>query len=296
MSDYIELKNRGVLSVSGPDARKFLQGLISNDVEKVSEERAIHAAFLTAQGKYLFDFMVAEVGGALLLDCEADRLADFQKRLKLYKLRSDVTVEDVSANFTVLAVTGEDASKALDLGDGAGVAKVIDGGAVFTDPRHAGLGARAIVGADRLADFIAASGLTEGTLDAYDLARIKLGVPDGSRDMQLEKTILLEAGFDELNGVDWKKGCYMGQELTARTKYRGLVKRRLMPVRILDGDMPAPGTPVMRDDREVGEIRSGAGSMALAMLRVNVLEDLEHAVLSAGGSTLLPEKPDWATF
>ena len=150
--------------------------------------------------------------------------------------------------------------------------------------------------ADRLADFIAASGLTEGTLDAYDLARIKLGVPDGSRDMQLEKTILLEAGFDELNGVDWKKGCYMGQELTARTKYRGLVKRRLMPVRILDGDMPAPGTPVMRDDREVGEIRSGAGSMALAMLRVNVLEDLEHAVLSAGGSTLLPEKPDWATF
>jgi tRNA-modifying protein YgfZ len=296
MSDYIELKNRGVLSVSGPDARKFLQGLISNDVEKVSEERAIHAAFLTAQGKYLFDFMIAEVGGALLLDCEADRLADFQKRLKLYKLRSDVTVEDVSTNFTVLAVTGEDASKALDLGDGAGVAKVIDGGAVFTDPRHAGLGARAIVGADRLADFIAASGLTEGTLDAYDLARIKLGVPDGSRDMQLEKTILLEAGFDELNGVDWKKGCYMGQELTARTKYRGLVKRRLMPVRILDGDMPAPGTPVMRDDREVGEIRSGAGSMALAMLRVNVLEDLEHAVLSAGGSTLLPEKPDWATF
>ncbi|WP_339855780.1 folate-binding protein [uncultured Nisaea sp.] len=296
MSDYIELKNRGVLSVSGPDARKFLQGLISNDVEKVSEERAIHAAFLTAQGKYLFDFMVAEVGGALLLDCEADRLADFQKRLKLYKLRSDVTVEDVSANFTVLAVTGEDASKALDLGDGAGVAKVIDGGAVFTDPRHAGLGARAIIGADMLADFIATSGLTEGTLDAYDLARIKLGVPDGSRDMQLEKTILLEAGFDELNGVDWKKGCYMGQELTARTKYRGLVKRRLMPVRILDGDMPAPGTPVMRDDREVGEIRSGAGSMALAMLRVNVLEDLEHAVLSAGGSTLLPEKPDWATF
>lgn len=296
MSDYIELKNRGVLSVSGPDARKFLQGLISNDVEKVSEERAIHAAFLTAQGKYLFDFFIAEVGGALLLDCEADRLADFQKRLKLYKLRSDVTVEDVSANFTVLAVTGEDASKAFGLEDGAGVAKAAGGGAVFTDPRHAGLGARAIIGADMLADFIATSGLTEGTLDAYDLARIKLGVPDGSRDMQLEKTILLEAGFDELNGVDWKKGCYMGQELTARTKYRGLVKRRLMPVRILDGDMPAPGTPVMRDEREVGEIRSGAGTMALAMLRVNVLEDLEHAVLSAGGSTLLPEKPDWATF
>mgnify|MGYP003110097110 CR=1 FL=1 len=296
MSDYIELKNRGVLSVSGPDARKFLQGLISNDVEKVTPERAIHAAFLTAQGKYLFDFMIAEVGGALLLDCEADRLADFQKRLKLYKLRSDVTVEDVSAKFTVLAITGDDVSGVLGIDAEAGVAKAVEGGAIFTDPRHAGLGARAIVGTEKLTDFIAASSLTEGTLEAYDQARIRLGVPDGSRDMQLEKTILLEAGFDELNGVDWKKGCYMGQELTARTKYRGLVKRRLMPVRILDGEMPAPGTPVMRDEREVGEIRSGAGTMALAMLRVNVLEDLEHAVLSAGGSTVLPVKPDWATF
>ena len=196
----------------------------------------------------------------------------------------------------MLAITGDDAFGALGIDAEAGAAKAVEGGAVFTDPRHAGLGARAIVGTDTLAAFLKASSLTEGTIDAYDFARIKLGVPDGSRDMQLEKTILLEAGFDELNGVDWKKGCYMGQELTARTKYRGLVKRRLMPVRILDGEMPAPGTPVMRDDREVGEIRSGAGTMALAMLRVNVLEDLEHAVLSAGGSTVLPVKPDWATF
>ena len=114
--------------------------------------------------------------------------------------------------------------------------------------------------------------------------------------MQVEKTVLLEAGFDELNGVDWQKGCYMGQELTARTKYRGLVKRRLMPVKILDGEMPAPGTPILRDEREVGEIRSGSGDMALAMLRLNALEDLEHAVLNAGGSTILPVKPDWAAF
>ncbi|MEO9904192.1 folate-binding protein [Nisaea sp.] len=296
MPDFVELPSRGVLSVVGPDARKFMQGLVSNDVERVAPDRTIHAAFLTAQGKYLFDFMIAEADGALLLDCEADRLTDFQKRLKLYKLRSDVTVEDVSAKFRVLVITGDDASKKLGLNAEAGMAKAVEGGVVFTDPRHAGLGARAIIGTDKLEGFIAARDLTESTQEAYDLARIKLGVPDGSRDMQLEKTILLEAGFDELNGVDWKKGCYMGQELTARTKYRGLVKRRLMPVRILDGEMPAPGTPVMRDDREVGEIRSGAGTMALAMLRVNVLEDLEHAVLSAGGSTILPEKPDWATF
>lgn len=296
MPDFVELPSRGVLSVSGPDARKFLQGLISNDVDKVSETHAIHAAFLTAQGKYLFDFMVVEADGILLLDCEADRLADFQKRLKLYKLRSDVTVEDARMDFGVLAITGDDISEALAVNSVAGTVKAVEGGVVFIDPRHAGLGARAIIAKDRLEGFIAGSGLTNSTLEAYDLARITLGVPDGSRDMQLEKTVLLEAGFDELNGIDWKKGCYMGQEVTARTKYRGLVKRRLIPVRILDGDMPAPGTPVMRGDREVGEIRSGVGTMALAMLRVNVLENLEHAVLTASGSTILPVKPDWATF
>ena len=296
MPDFVELPSRGVLSVSGPDARKFLQGLISNDVDKVSETHAIHAAFLTAQGKYLFDFMVVEADGILLLDCEADRLADFQKRLKLYKLRSDVTVEDARMDFGVLAITGDDISEALAVDSVAGTVKAVEGGVVFIDPRHAGLGARAIIAKDMLAGFIAGSGLTDSTLEAYDLARITLGVPDGSRDMQLEKTVLLEAGFDELNGIDWKKGCYMGQEVTARTKYRGLVKRRLIPVRILDGDMPAPGTPIIRDDREVGEIRSGVGTMALAMLRVNVLENLEHAVLTASGSTILPVKPDWATF
>ena len=296
MPDVLELPSRGVLSVSGPDARKFLQGLISNDIEKVSETRAIHAAFLTAQGKYLFDFMIVEADGSLLLDCEADRLLDFQKRLKLYKLRSDVTVKDVSAAFVVLAITGDDIAAALAINNTAGSAKAIEGGVLFTDPRHAGLGARVIIAKDMLEGFSAGSDLTNGTLDAYDLARITLGVPDGSRDMQVEKTVLLEAGFDELNGVDWKKGCYMGQELTARTKYRGLVKRRLVPVRILDGDMPAPGTPVMSGDREVGEIRSGVGTIALAMLRVAVLEDLEHAIFSASGSTVLPLKPDWAAF
>ncbi|WP_193183559.1 CAF17-like 4Fe-4S cluster assembly/insertion protein YgfZ [Nisaea sediminum] len=296
MPDFIDLKSRAVLSISGADARKFLQGLVSNDVEKVTPERAIHAAFLTAQGKYLFDFFIAEVAGALLLDCEAARLADFQKRLRLYKLRSKVEIADASELYAVLAVTGDGAAATLGLAGEAGAARELEGGTVFVDPRHAGLGARVIVEKDRRDALLAGAGLSEGTQEAYDRARIRLGVPDGTRDMQVEKTVLLEAGFDELNGVDWQKGCYMGQELTARTKYRGLVKRRLMPVKILDGEMPAPGTPILRDDREVGEIRSGSGDMALAMLRLNVLEDLEHAVLSAGGSTVMPVKPDWATF
>ena len=235
--------------------------------------------------------MVVEADGILLLDCEADRLADFKKRLKLYKLRSDVTVEDARMDFGVLAITGDDISEALAVNSAAGTVKAVEGGVVFIDPRHAGLGARAIIAKDRLEGFIGRVGLTNGTLEATTLPVSRSACLTASRDMQLEKTVLLEAGLMSLNGrIDWKKGCYMGQEVTARTKYRGLVKRRLIPVRILDGDMPAPGTPVMRGDREVGEIRSGVGTMALAMLRVNVLENLEHAVLTASGSTITPDE------
>src|SRR5205085_4806780 len=118
------------------------------------------------------------------------------------------------------------------------------------------LGVRVLAPVGKAASLLAARGAIEAPLAAYDQLRLRLGVPDGSRDLTPEKALLLESGFDELHGVDWKKGCYMGQELTARTKYRGLIKRRLFPVRI-DGPLPPSGTPVQRDGREVGEIRSG---------------------------------------
>ncbi len=131
-------------------------------------------------------------------------------------------------------------------------------------------------------------GLSEAPLAEYEAMRLRLGVPDGSRDLPVEKALLLESGFDELHGVDWKKGCYMGQELTARTKYRGLIKRRLFPVRI-EGPLPASGAPVHRDGKEVGEIRSGQGDRALAMLQIEAVD----GALTADGATLFPERPAW---
>ena len=121
-----------------------------------------------------------------------------------------------------------------------------------------------------------------------------LGLPDGSRDLVLEKAILLESGFDELHGVDWHKGCYMGQELTARTKYRGLVKKRLVPITI-DGALPAAGTPVMLDSKTVGEVRSGRDGRALALMRLEYLDNAD-ASFTAGGAAVAPKKPDWAEF
>lgn len=294
---FARLDNRGLLAVRGDDARRFLQGVISNDVMRVSDSRAIHAAFLTPQGKFLHEFFVVQLGDALILDCEAGRAADLARRLSLYKLRAKATVEECTANYTVAAVFGETAGQVLGVADEAGSAAPFAGGVAYRDPRLAAAGVRSILpraGAEAALREIGAAPVSFATYDAHRLA---LGLPDGSRDMVVEKTILLEAGFDELNGVDWQKGCFLGQELTARTKYRGLIKRRLLPVRF-DGAIPAPGTPILLDGKEAGEMRSAIDGIGLALLRLDALERAAGAdgALMAGETRLAPAKPAWATF
>lgn len=294
---YVLLEDRGVLAIEGADARGFLQALVSNDVTRVTGERAVYAALLTPQGKFLHDFFVAACGEALLLDCEAARLADLKRRLGLYRLRSKVTLTDCSGALTVAAAYGEGVAGALDVAETPGAARPAKGGLIFVDPRLAEAGVRAILPRDAAPSVLEAAGLAAGAREDYERLRIALGLPDGSRDMEVEKTILLENGFDELHGVDWQKGCYIGQELTARTRYRGLIKKRLIPVRV-EGPLPAPGTPVRDAEREVGQIRSGAGGMALALLRLDALEraDSGAVTLTAGEAALVPQKPAWARF
>jgi folate-binding protein YgfZ len=295
MATYTMLEDRGVLAVSGPDARAFLQGLVSNDVDRATGQTALWSAFLSAQGKYLYDFMIAVHEDDLLLDCEAARAGEFAKRLSMYRLRSKVTVADVTADWTVAAAFGPGAHDAFGLPAARGAMAPFAGGLAAVDPRLAAMGVRAMLPRSAGDIPLEALGLRPGTREDYDRHRIGLGVPDGSRDMEVDKTVLLEAGFEELAGVDFNKGCYMGQELTARTKFRGLVKRRLLPVAV-DGAMPEPGTPVMLGDVEAGQIRSSAGGKAIAMLRLNLLEKSGDGTLTASGATVTPLKPDWARF
>ncbi|MDP2329476.1 MAG: folate-binding protein [Reyranella sp.] len=279
------LPHRSVIAVGGDDRVEFLQGLISNDTTKVVPGRAIWAALLTPQGRFLNDMFVVDGGnGTLLLETERERAPALAKKLNLYKLRSKVTVEDRSAVLEVAVVFGADADKLPPIAD-------MPGGAIaFVDPRLAELGVRVLAPTGTASTLLQARGIAEASLATYDALRLGLGVPDGSRDLRVEKALLLESGFDELNGIDWKKGCYMGQELTARTKYRALVRKRLFPVSVA-GTLPAPGTSIHLDGQEVGELRSGSGRHALALLQTEAARG--PGPLIADGVQVTPTIPPW---
>ena len=295
---YALLDSRTALRVGGGDARTFLQGMISNDVERAGPTAALYSAFLTPQGKYLHDFFLAELDGELVLDCEAGRLDDLAGRLKRFKLRADVTLEPLADRYRIAVIMGDGAAAAFGLpADAAGRATPVAGGVVYVDPRLAAAGLRAVLPADGAAAALEEKGCAAATADDYDRLRTDLGLPDGSRDLVVEKSVLMESGFDELNGVDWQKGCYVGQELTARTKYRGLTKKRLMPVAI-EGPAPAAGTPIFHDEREAGEMRSAVGDRGLALIRLDAFRRFtaDGGAMTADGARLTPHKPDWAAY
>jgi folate-binding protein YgfZ len=285
---------RSPVAVEGEDRQSFLQGLISNDTRRITETQAIFSAFLTPQGKFLHDFSVAEVQGRYLLDGETERRADLIKRLSMYRLRSKVKVVDAGADWAVLVFAGPQALAKLGLAPTAGLAKPLGGGVVFVDPRLPALGARAFLPRGEAEAIARTAGFDAAPLERFDRLRIALGVPSGSRDLIAEKGILLENGFEELHAIDWDKGCYMGQELTARTRYRGLVRKRLLPVEI-SGAAPEPGTALLLGGVEAGELRSISpdGRSGLAMVRLEHLERARNEGLSAGGATIHPSVPDW---
>jgi folate-binding protein YgfZ len=283
------LDSRALLGVSGEDAAAFLQGLVSNDVERAAKGTPVHAALLTAQGKFLHEFFIVPHAGALLLDCEAARRDDLKRRLTIYRLRAKAQIASDDAR-AVWALWGAGAGARLGL-DGGTPLVAVAGGCAYGDPRLPALGARAILPRDASPD---ALGFDMASADDYDRWRLAHGVPDGSRDMEVEKAILLESNFDDLHGVDFEKGCYVGQELTARTKYRGLVKKRLFPVAI-EGEAPAPGTVITLDGQDAGTMRSANGARGLALLRLDAVDAASAgtSAFEAAGARLTAEKPGW---
>jgi hypothetical protein len=291
----VRLSSRAVLRLDGPDALEFLNGVTTNDTSKVGPESAIWSAFLTPQGKFLHEFFLAQApDDSVWLDGEADRREHLKKRLAIYKLRARVELSEAD-ELSVYALLGERALGLLDLPAMEGYARPLGDGVAFSDPRLAQLGARAILPAADAERTLTEQGFVLGEAADFDRLRLSLGIPDGSRDLEPEKATLIESGFDELHGIDWNKGCFLGQELTARMKYRGLAKKRLVPVQI-DGPTPEPGTEIRRAGKSAGMLRSAVDGVGLAQLKLAELNADGDAPFEAGKATLIPRKPPWAEF
>ena len=293
----LRLDDRSIIAVAGEDRLSFLQGLVSNDVRQVTAGRAIYAALLTPQGKYLFDFFIVGAGDALWLDCEAARAEALARRLGIYRLRARVAITPMADAISVVAGFGPGTAEAVGLGGAdPGAAVALASGIAFLDPRLPAAGIRCLLPSTDVPAFLAGHDFGQASRDDFDRHRLSLGLPDGSSDLIVERSLLLECGFDELNGINWNKGCYVGQEVTARSKHRGLTRKRLVPARIT-GPLPAPGTPIRQGEQTVGEIRSGVDGLALALLQLDALALAQGggpgSELWAGESRVAADVPAW---
>lgn len=291
---YTSLTDRGILSVSGIDSLAFLQGIVTNDVEKVSSNCAIYAAILTPQGKYLSDFFIVKFGSGFLLDCPANQLNELKKRLSTYRLRAKVDIEDQSQIFDVISITGRKTHSNIGLPKNPGIAVHCGEGTAFVDPRLLELGIRAILPITSTPKFIKNFGYKAENMDSYKATQFFLGVPDGSDNEILKQAFPLEVGFDELNAISFDKGCYIGQEVTTRMKIRNLVKKRLVPV-AFSGNPPTPGSTIRNQDKKAGQIFASSSGIGLAMLRLEIIDQVlnEETKLFAGETILRVKKPTW---
>ena len=275
------LARRGVVAVDGPDAETFLNDLVTADISRAGPGQAVFAGLLTPQGKILFDFIVLRDGDRFLFDLPRNLAADFVKRIGFYKLRAKVTVADISADTQVLAVWGPQGVPHID-------------GIAAPDPRLASLGWRVIAPAGQppvLSGF-ALAGEAE-----YDAQRISLGIPEGGIDFAFGEAFPHDTDMDQLAGVDFTKGCYIGQEVVSRMEHRGTARRRFV-VAQATGALPAAGTEITAGGKPLGTLGAPSGDMALALVRLDRAKQAIDAgtPIEAGEATLTLSLPGWARF
>jgi hypothetical protein len=260
------LADRAVLEIRGDDARTFLQGLITNDIHRLETDKPLYAALLTPQGKILCDFLLYAYEASVLLDCPAVGAADLKIRLSRYRLRARAEI--------VLRA---------DLAIAASLETAHAGSGSYRDPRHPALGWRTVLTAGSPPELSPSR--------AYLDRRLALGIPEGA-DFGSDRMFALDADLDELHGVSFDKGCYVGQELTARMKHRGTARKRLLPVET-DGLLPVADTPIAAGERELGIITSAHGERGFAAIRLDRLEDAQGVALHAAGVPVRIRKPEW---
>lgn len=281
-----KLADRGILKISGLDRLVFLQGLVTNDLAQLTPEKSLYSLLLTAQGKHFFDLFLLVVGDEWWVEADRARLDELKKRLSLYKLRSNVTL-DIDLDQHIYALYGMNVAQAFGLPLELGQTQRNTGVPLYVDPRLAGLGLRMVINEEQLKAFQQSHALTMVEADDYRYHRYGLGVPESSAELLVDKSIPLENGMDELKAINWTKGCYMGQELTSRTRYRGLVRKRLFPV-TFSGPVQSEA-PIMAGAAEVGQWRGTCRDRGLALIRLEALDK----PLTCGDVAVTVNQPPW---
>jgi len=263
---YAVLDDRAIICVSGPEARAFLQGLVTNDIGRLTPSTPLYTALLTPQGKVLFDFLMFEREGSLLIDCAREYCDGLAKRLSMYRLRAKVGIERRHD----LAIAAEWAMPRTDLPQ---------------DPRLSVLGGRDVVPRDD----------KTSEANAYLDHRLRLGVPESS-DFGSDRMFALDADLEELHGVAFDKGCYVGQELTARMKHRGTARKRLLPIESKSAELPSADVELTAGGRSIGNITSRYGKRGFALVRLDRLEESGDARVEAESTEIVVRRPHWLSL
>ena len=284
------LEDRGILFVQGKDAKGFLQNLITNDIDKVNETNSCFASLLTPQGKYLFDFLIIKHKNGYFLDCEKIQIENLYNQLDLYKLRSKVEILNLSNEFVVAVLSNEKFLEFEGAKNLSGFTIKYREDPVFLDPRKKELGARIIINLEKLYLSLKKLDLSASNVDEYYKFSHETGIAQKDTDQLKNKIFGIECNFEELNGIDFKKGCYVGQENTARIKLKNKLSKRLFPIQLIEGELK--DEIIKYKDQEIGKvlIKNKFPFASIKYLNENFNEKNEF---NCGNAKIKIIKPGW---
>ena len=284
------LEDRGILFIQGEDSKEFLQNIVTNDIDKVNDSRSCFASILTPQGKYLYDFLIIKHKNGYFLDCEKLQVENLYNQLKLYKLRSKIEILNLSNEFVVASISKD---KFLEFDE----AKEIIGftlryreDPVILDPRNKQLGARIIINLEKLYLSLKKLNLITSDIEEYYNLSHQIGIAQRDTEKLKNQLFGIECNFEELNGIDFKKGCYVGQENTARIKLKNKLSKRLFPIEIVNGTIQ--NETINYKENEVGKILI-KGKSPFALIKLKEISKDNNTEYSCDGATLKIIKPDW---
>jgi len=285
------LEDRGILFIDGVDAKDFLQNIITNDINKVSDHNSCFASLLNPQGKFLFEFLVIQHKKGYFIDCEKSQINELFKQLSLYKLRSSVQILNLSNEFVVAALSYEKFKSMEGSKDQLGFTLKYREDPIFLDPRNKKLGARLVINLEKLYLSLKKLDLKSTKHEEYYNLSFELGIAQQNTDKLKNKIFGIECNFDELNAIDFKKGCYIGQENTSRIKLKNKLTKRLLPIKVIEGDISA-GQSIFIEKTEIGKVLIDK-SYPFAVVKLTSEKFNFDLIFKINNATIRIIKPKW---